>query len=106
MNGEWSLDVLYKGYDDPKFAEDRTAFDAACARMNELAAAMDGMEPKKALHEIILAMEDLNRLASTLMIFAELKQSVNTRDNESASISGQLMATLSAIAAAQTKMKA
>ena len=32
MNGEWSLDVLYKGYDDPKFAEDRTAFDAACAR--------------------------------------------------------------------------
>ena len=50
MNGEWSLDVLYKGYDDPKFAEDRTAFDAACARMNELAAALDGMEPKKALH--------------------------------------------------------
>ena len=69
MNGEWSLDVLYKGYDDPKFAEDRTAFDAACARMNELAAALDGMEPKKALHEIILAMEDLNRLASNLMIF-------------------------------------
>ena len=51
-------------------------------------------------------MEDLNRLASNLMIFAELKQSVNTRDNESASISGQLMAKLSAIAAAQTKMKA
>lgn len=47
MNGEWSLDVLYKGYDDPKFAEDRAAFDAACARMNELAAALDGMEPKK-----------------------------------------------------------
>lgn len=106
MNGEWSLDVLYKGYDDPKFAEDMAAFDAACARMNELAAALDGMEPAKALHEIILAMEELNRLASNLMIFAELKQSVNTRDNESASISGQMMAKLSAIAAAQTKMKA
>lgn len=25
MNSEWSLDVLYKGFDDPKFSEDLTS---------------------------------------------------------------------------------
>ena len=27
MNSEWSLDVLYKGFDDPKFSEDLTSFE-------------------------------------------------------------------------------
>lgn len=27
MNSEWSLDVLYKGFDDPKFSEDLISFE-------------------------------------------------------------------------------
>lgn len=27
MNSEWSLDILYKGFDDPKFSEDLTSFE-------------------------------------------------------------------------------
>ena len=40
MNSEWSLDILYKGYDDPKFAADMAKLDERCARLNELAASL------------------------------------------------------------------
>ena len=85
---------------------DMAALDAACERMNKLAGKLGSMKAPEALHAIILAMEDVNRLLDNLMIFAELKQAVNTRDNESASVSGRLMAKLSSTAAAQTRMKA
>lgn len=35
MNQEWSLDVLYHGYEDPKFDEDMKKFESEVAGMKE-----------------------------------------------------------------------
>ena len=35
MNQEWSLDVLYHGYEDPKFDEDMKKFESEVAGMNK-----------------------------------------------------------------------
>ena len=37
MNSEWSLDELYKGFDDPKFAADLAKYDEMIAKINEFA---------------------------------------------------------------------
>ncbi len=106
MNGEWSLEALYKGYDDPKFQQDMAALDVLCGEMNALPKTLTEKTGAEGVRAIVDCWERFNALASNLLIFAELKQSVNTRDNESASISGQLMGKLSQVAAAQTAMKA
>ncbi len=36
MNSEWSLDVLYKGFDDPKFSEDLTSFEKKAKELDEI----------------------------------------------------------------------
>ena len=36
MNSEWSLDILYKGFDDPKFSEDLTSFEKKAKELDEL----------------------------------------------------------------------
>ena len=35
MNQEWSLDVMYRGYEDPKFDEDMKKFESEVAGMKE-----------------------------------------------------------------------
>lgn len=106
MNGEWSLEVLYKGYDDPKFKEDMHSFDALCEEVNALAQSLEGQDGAQGVRAIVDCLEKFEALAANLLIFAELKQSVNTRDNESTSIMGQMMGKLSQVAAARTRMKA
>ena len=36
MNSEWSLDVLYKGFYDPKFSEDLISFEKKAMELSEL----------------------------------------------------------------------
>ena len=36
MNSKWSLDVLYKGFDDPKFSEDLISFEKKAMELSEL----------------------------------------------------------------------
>ena len=43
MNGEWSLEVLYKGYDDPAFEEDLKHLDERTVQIQELAAGLKGL---------------------------------------------------------------
>ena len=105
MNYEWSLDVLYKGYDDPKFAEDSAKLDEAIARTNRFADEIDSMPPREALLEYIKQGEEDELLISRLFSFASLRTSANTKDVESASVSGRLMGKLSSTAKARTKIQ-
>lgn len=105
MNSEWSLDVLYKGYDDPKFIADFAMVDERIARTNEFAKNIGTMEPAEALKRYILDSEDDYRLISDLISFASLKTSVNTKDSESASVLGRLMGKMSGTAKADTVIK-
>lgn len=105
MNYEWSLDVLYKGYDDPKFAEDSAKLDEAIARTNRFADEITSMPPREALLEYIKQGEEDELLISRLFSFASLRTSANTKDVESASVSGRLMGKLSSTAKARTKIQ-
>lgn len=52
MNKEWSLDVLYTGYDDPKFAADEAELDRLIREFANFAADLKG-DPKDGLQERI-----------------------------------------------------
>ena len=88
MNGEWSLDVLYKGYDDPAFAEDMKRLDECIRQIKELAAELKESGTKKELSgkeavlEVIRLEEEYSLLARKLSAFARLKHSTNTTDAE------------------------
>ena len=42
MNKEWSLDKLYLGYDDPKFAADEAALDTTLAEFTSFCKELTG----------------------------------------------------------------
>lgn len=58
MNGEWSLEVLYKGYDDPAFEEDLKHLDERTVQIQELAAGLKDRSGKEAVLEVIKVREN------------------------------------------------
>ena len=44
MKGYWNLDVLYRGYDDPRFDEDQKKLDEAIERFRRLADGADELD--------------------------------------------------------------
>ena len=105
MNSEWSLDELYKGFDDPKFAADLAKYDEMIAKINEFAAKISDMQPLDALKTYIAGSESSMQLLTDMYSYAMLRSSVNTKDTEAASISGRLMAKMSATTKAETIIK-
>ena len=101
MNKEWSLEKLYKGYDDPKFASDEKLLDEKIAAYEAFAADFTG-DPKEVLKKGIELTAGIEKLATLLFSYAELSQSVNTSDAAAAAISGRLAQKLSALAAPRT----
>lgn len=103
MNKEWSLDVLYKGYDDPEFARDEAELDRLieefCAFAEEL-----NKDPKDVLVRSIDLNQKLMGKASDLFSFAHLSQSTNTSDTMAASVLGRLSGKMSALAAPRTAL--
>ena len=43
MNTQWDLTILYNGFDDPKMAEDMTAFDKAIADVIAFSESLDAL---------------------------------------------------------------
>ena len=103
MNKEWSLDVLYKGYDDPKFEADEKELDQLINEFTEFAADLKG-DPKEELVKGIDLNIRLMEKAMDLFIFASLSQSTNTSDTKAASILGRLSGKMSALAAPRTAL--
>ena len=104
MNKEWNLDILYTGFDDPKYSEDTQLLTKEIEALNTLAGNMAGMDEATLVSEYVAISERLNLLASKVGIFANLKYSANTKDTEAASAFGRLMGMLSATAAPSTKI--
>ena len=103
MNKEWSLEVLYKGYDDPKFESDEKEVDKLIEEFSECAKNLEG-DPKEVLKKAIGITLKLNEKASDLFSFASLSQSTNTSDTKAASILGRLSAKMSATAVPNTTL--
>ncbi len=91
MKTEWNLDVLYQGYEDPKFTNDLKRFEEICKKLNELASKIQGDEikvEKAVVNQIVDAWEEKFELESELAIYCGLCQSTNTSDPQSASYLG------------------
>ena len=101
----WDLSILYNGFDDPAFQNDFAALDTLIAGVNDLAAKMDGMTDREVVKAYLDGAVKMNETVEKLFIYANLRYSANTGDNEAASIQGQLMGKLSATAAADTKIQ-
>ena len=104
MNKEWNLDILYTGFDDPKFSEDTALLTKEIEALNVLAGGIANMDEATLVSEYVAISERLNLLASKVGIFASLNYSANTKNTEAASALGRLMGMLSATAAPSTKI--
>ena len=105
MNKQWDLTILYNGFDDPKMAEDMTAFDKAIADVIAFSESLDALGAEELLLKHIALETEISNLAEKLFIYANLRYSANTADSEAASIVGVLMGKLSATAAASAAIR-
>ena len=104
MNKEWSLDVLYKGYDDPKFAEDEKELDLLIQEMTSFVSDLSG-DPADNLCKAIRLKKDIFLKVESLFSYAQLRMSVNTSDVESAAAAGRLSQKFSAMASPESVLK-
>lgn len=105
MNSEWSLEVLYKGFDDPKFAQDLKALYEKLAAYKDAVAKLCGMEPKEGLECILKLKEDYMLTAKRLLSFSSLTKSANTADGQAANYLEQLDMALSDVSRENAMLK-
>lgn len=105
MNSEWSLDVLYKGFDDPRFQEDFNKVDEVCGKVNAFAEGLPGGDARENLLTYIDLQEQMSGMVYSMGVYANLRQSVNTSDSESVSYMGRLMAKAAGTTKANTIAK-
>ena len=105
MKDVWNLDKIYQGFEDPAFAADMEALGDVVKEFNAFAAALEGMDTLEGLQGGIAWEEKLMQLGTKLAYYAQLRQSVNTRDSECGSRLGQVMQQFSAAAGAEAAWK-
>ena len=105
MKDVWNLDVIYRGFEDPAFAADMKELENVVKGFNAFADKLETVEPLEGLQEGIAREEKLMELGMKLASYAQLRQSVNTRDTECGSRLGQIMQQFSAAAGAEAAWK-
>lgn len=78
MNQTWDLSVLYKDFDDPAYAADMAALDAAIAALHELAEEAGTLSASELTHRYADAGDAFVALESKLYIYASLRYSADT----------------------------
>lgn len=102
MKDVWNLDRIYRGFEDPAFAADMDALREKAVRYNDFAASLENMDALTGLRQGIILEEELTGIARKLATYAQLRQSVDTRDTACGSFLGQVLQILSGTAGAQT----
>ncbi len=105
MNSEWSLDILYKGYDTPEFKADFDATENIVAEFNEAVKHLSEKPAKETLLGMLGIIERSQELFSKLFSFCSLSQSVNTSDEKATAYMGRLMSRSSAMTKARTSFE-
>lgn len=100
---EWSLDVLYKGYDDEAFVNDFKKMDTVIQNCSQMADQLSHDDEAAALHGMLSVMEEFQLLADKVGHFISLKQSTNTSDGKTVSLMNQFSQKCSGITKANAK---
>ncbi|MBR5447526.1 MAG: M3 family oligoendopeptidase, partial [Clostridia bacterium] len=85
MYNTWSLDVLYRGIDDPKLAADMERFEEVIGLFSKAVAALDTNNAAETLRGVITVKEDLTVLVRSLAGYFSLRRSADSSDSEGAS---------------------
>ena len=86
MYNEWSLDIFYKGIDDPALASDIKKLEENVALYKEKIAALDASDTAKSLREIIDLKESTYLLVRRIAGYCSLRRSANSQDSEVSSL--------------------
>ena len=82
MYNEWSLDVFYKGIDDPALTADMADLEATAAEYKSAVAALNYDDVAASLRKIIDMKEKLTLLVRRLAGYFSLRRSANSKDSE------------------------
>lgn len=105
MYDTWSLDVLYSGFDDPKFLSDVKKTDEFIQKYEEYAASLGLKDEKTTLTEILQLNEAYAEHIHTLFNYCALRQNSDTTNPDCPSYLGQLMQKNNATTKASTLME-
>ena len=103
MKETWSLDVLYKGYDDPQFEADIKKLDELIAQCNTLADTLSHKNETTTLKQILTTLNELEQVSYQLLAYANLRQSCDTTDAQTAAYLDKITKKTSNVAKAKAK---
>lgn len=104
MNGEWSLEALYSGYEDPAYLADEQEADRLGEQINALAETMEERSAGENLLTVLPMLEKEAELYDKLFNFSALRQEANTADEKSASRLGSLNQKINRTTKAKTRI--
>ncbi len=87
---EWSLDILYKGFDDENFINDFHALDSEIEKCIKLTDALSHEDEATTLKNVLTALEKYTVLKEKIGSFISLNQSTDTSNSKAASLYNQL----------------
>lgn len=91
MYQEWSLDVLYKGIDDPALQEDMKKFEEVIAAYKQMVASLPKEASGAALRQVIETKETLTVLTRRLASYFSLRRATNSADTEGAAYQTRIL---------------
>ena len=94
MYNNWSLDVLYRGIDDPKLEADMKRLEELLGLLNKAVEALDKNDAAASLRRVIEVKEELTVLVRGLAGYFSLRRSVDSSDSAGASYQTKISAML------------
>lgn len=90
MNDTWSLDALYKGFDDPQFIKDIEWMKHMVKQMNALPPTLSHAHEEESLVAILEKEEAFQLVTSKLGGYISLRQATDTSNPEAVALMGRL----------------
>ena len=91
MYDRWSLDVLYTGFDDPKFQSEFAKLDEFAEKFKTTAENLGTKDEKTTTKEALSLLEESQKAFGRLINYCALRQNADTNDGESVSYLGRLI---------------
>ena len=105
MNKEWSLEALYKGFEDEAFLSDFQQLKDLISEFKNYVKNMDKDQGEKEIPSIINYLEEYTLLSSKLFSYLSLRQSTNTTDSETTALIQNLEELISSISKEEAIVK-
>lgn len=98
MNTEWSLDIYYKGYNDPLFVSDMKSAQEAAEKLGQSVEQAKIQENKDGLKTVLLALEDCMVKIKKVYEYTMLRNAANTTDGETNDNMGRIQKIVASMA--------